>query len=108
MSSPIRRCSSWKPIDGRRPRCRRRRRSGRLGLRWSFIGPFETIDLNAPGGVPDYGERLGPLIHAIDQSRGRSEPWSAELMARVAEERRGVPPLDRRLMAPAGHKAKQE
>jgi 3-hydroxyacyl-CoA dehydrogenase len=21
-----------------------------LALRWSFIGPFETIDLNAPGG----------------------------------------------------------
>ena len=25
-----------------------------LGLRWSFMGPFETIDLNAPGGVADY------------------------------------------------------
>jgi L-gulonate 3-dehydrogenase len=24
-----------------------------LGLRWSFMGPFETIDLNAPGGVDD-------------------------------------------------------
>jgi len=24
-----------------------------LGLRWSFMGPFETIDLNAPGGVRD-------------------------------------------------------
>ena len=22
-----------------------------LGLRWSFMGPFETIDLNAPGGI---------------------------------------------------------
>ena len=22
-----------------------------LGLRWSFMGPFETIDLNAPGGL---------------------------------------------------------
>jgi 3-hydroxyacyl-CoA dehydrogenase len=25
-----------------------------LGLRWSFLGPFETIELNAPGGIPDY------------------------------------------------------
>ena len=25
-----------------------------LALRWSFMGPFETIDLNAPGGVGDY------------------------------------------------------
>ena len=28
-----------------------------LALRWSFMGPFETIDLNAPGGVRDYVER---------------------------------------------------
>jgi L-gulonate 3-dehydrogenase len=28
-----------------------------LGLRWSFMGPFETIELNAPGGIPDYCRR---------------------------------------------------
>jgi 3-hydroxyacyl-CoA dehydrogenase len=28
-----------------------------LGLRWSFMGPFETIEMNAPGGIPDYCER---------------------------------------------------
>jgi 3-hydroxyacyl-CoA dehydrogenase len=28
-----------------------------LAMRWSFIGPFETIDLNAPGGVRDYAKR---------------------------------------------------
>lgn len=28
-----------------------------LGLRWSFLGPFETIELNAPGGIPDYCRR---------------------------------------------------
>ncbi len=31
-----------------------------LGLRWSFMGPFETIELNAPGGIPDYCRRYGP------------------------------------------------
>lgn len=36
-----------------------------LGLRWSFMGPFETIDLNAPGGVLDYCERYGELYHEI-------------------------------------------
>ena len=30
-----------------------------LGTRWSFMGPFETIDLNAPGGLPDYLARYG-------------------------------------------------
>ena len=28
-----------------------------LGLRWAFMGPFETIEMNAPGGIPDYCER---------------------------------------------------
>jgi L-gulonate 3-dehydrogenase len=32
-----------------------------LGLRWGFMGSFETIDLDAPGGVADYARRLGPL-----------------------------------------------
>jgi len=28
-----------------------------LGMRWAFMGPFETIELNAPGGIPDYCRR---------------------------------------------------
>jgi L-gulonate 3-dehydrogenase len=28
-----------------------------LGLRWSFLGPFATIELNAPGGIADYCAR---------------------------------------------------
>jgi 3-hydroxyacyl-CoA dehydrogenase len=28
-----------------------------LGVRWSSLGPFETIELNAPGGIPDYCAR---------------------------------------------------
>jgi 3-hydroxyacyl-CoA dehydrogenase len=31
-----------------------------LGLRWSFMGPFETIELNAPGGIADYCRRYTP------------------------------------------------
>ena len=31
-----------------------------LGLRWSFMGPFETIELNAPGGIADYCRRYVP------------------------------------------------
>jgi len=34
-----------------------------LGLRWSFMGPFETIDLNAPGGLADYAARYGQVIY---------------------------------------------
>src|SRR5262245_24603448 len=33
-----------------------------LGLRWSFMGPFETIELNAPGGIADYCARYGSSL----------------------------------------------
>lgn len=36
-----------------------------LALRWSFMGPFETIDLNAPGGLADYAERFGPTYREV-------------------------------------------
>jgi L-gulonate 3-dehydrogenase len=61
-----------------------------LGWRWSFMGPFETIDLNAPGGVADYAHRLGPLCQEIAQSRTHEEPWSPELIWKVEAERRSV------------------
>jgi 3-hydroxyacyl-CoA dehydrogenase len=59
-----------------------------LGWRWSFMGPFETIDLNAPGGVADYANRLGPLYHSIARSRVDDGPWDAELIGRVERDRR--------------------
>ena len=36
-----------------------------LALRWSFMGPFETIDLNAPAGVRDYAERYQGIYSDI-------------------------------------------
>ena len=65
-----------------------------LGLRWSFMGPFETIDLNAPGGVADYAQRFGALLHSIAASRPSPQPWTDDLIARVTEERRDHLPLD--------------
>lgn len=62
--------------------------SAGLGLRWSFMGPFETVDLNAPGGIDDYARRLGPLYHRIAASRSDPLPWSEELVERVRAERR--------------------
>lgn len=59
-----------------------------LGWRWSFMGPFETIDLNAPGGVTDYAARLGPLYQSIAASRTHDEAWSAQLIGQVERERR--------------------
>ncbi|HWA19165.1 MAG TPA: 3-hydroxyacyl-CoA dehydrogenase [Devosia sp.] len=89
-----------------------------LGLRWSFMGPFETIDLNAPGGVADYASRLAPLYHRIAVSRTERKEWSPELVAKIAAERRAALPLediparsqwrDRRLMQLVAHRRAQE
>jgi L-gulonate 3-dehydrogenase len=84
-----------------------------LGLRWSFMGPFETIDLNAPGGVPDYAKRYGPVLHGM-MSNTRNDPWGEPLIAKVDGERRKIMAQDkhaereawrdRRLMALIAHK----
>ena len=46
-----------------------------LGLRWSFLGPFETIELNAPGGIPDYCARYTGFYKEL-ASRLRRSPRS--------------------------------
>lgn len=66
-----------------------------LGLRWAFMGAFETIDLNAPGGLDDYARRLGPLYHSIAASRTKPEPWSEELIVKINAERRARLPKNK-------------
>lgn len=62
-----------------------------LGLRWAFMGPFETIDLNAPGGIVDYAARLGGMYHAMAQSR-TPRAWPVDTIRRAGEERRAALP----------------
>ena len=50
-----------------------------IGLRWAFMGPFETIDLNAPGGIRDYVDRYEGLYRSLAQSQAVPVPWSGEL-----------------------------
>jgi L-gulonate 3-dehydrogenase len=88
-----------------------------LGWRWSFMGPFETIDLNAPGGVADYANRFGTLWHEIVKSRTHEEPWQPELIRKVEDERRSMLSMDdlatrrawrdRRLMALAASRKRE-
>ncbi|CAB3874810.1 3-hydroxyacyl-CoA dehydrogenase [Achromobacter animicus] len=63
-----------------------------LGLRWSFMGPFETIDLNAPGGIADYCRRYGGLYQSIGASQGDCVAWEGALVDALAEERRALLP----------------
>ena len=89
-----------------------------LALRWSFMGPIETIDLNAPQGVADYLERYGPTIRRVGDSQAAAEPWPDTIGATLDRERRADVPRerledatawrDRRMMALAAHKRDQE
>ena len=65
-----------------------------LGLRWSFMGPFETIDLNAPKGIDDYARRLGPMYVELAEGRRPAGPWSEEAVARATAERRAELPAE--------------
>ncbi|MEL6583388.1 MAG: 3-hydroxyacyl-CoA dehydrogenase [Pseudomonadota bacterium] len=47
-----------------------------LGLRWSLMGPFETIHLNAPGGVADYVERFGRMYAEMFADERGASPWT--------------------------------
>ncbi|TPN48164.1 MULTISPECIES: 3-hydroxyacyl-CoA dehydrogenase [unclassified Mesorhizobium] len=89
-----------------------------LALRWSFMGPFETIDLNAPGGVRDYVDRYQGIYSNIFPQMLRRVDWAGEVMATVEAERSKRLPRenlggrqvwrDRRLMALAAHKKKSD
>lgn len=85
-----------------------------LGLRWSVIGPFETVDLNTRGGISSHAQKMGPAYERMGAQRGQHDPWTPELVERVAAARRAAVPLeqwdervawrDRALMALARHR----
>lgn len=54
-----------------------------LGLRWSFMGPFETIELNAPGGVADYCERYTGFYKRLASDPARAEHYEGEYLKKV-------------------------
>ena len=85
-----------------------------LALRWSFMGPFETIDLNAPAGVRDYVERYQGIYANLFEQMQRRVDWAGPVLAQIEGERRAKLPAnqlverqkwrDRRLMALAAQK----
>ena len=89
-----------------------------LALRWSFMGPFETIDLNAPGGARDYVERYEPLFARMQETQQYMADWKGDLLDQIEADRRKQLPAeklgerqvwrDRRLMALAAHKRKAD
>jgi L-gulonate 3-dehydrogenase len=66
---------------------------GGLGIRWSVVGPFETVDLNTRGGIERHAELLGPAYEAMGAERGQHDPWTDELVSAVTRQRRALLPL---------------
>jgi L-gulonate 3-dehydrogenase len=88
-----------------------------LGLRWSFMGPIETIELNAPRGIADYCARYTGFYKRLQAEPAPPVVYEPENAARVI--RSWGKPLgpahhaaktrwrDTRLAALAAHKRKQ-
>lgn len=88
-----------------------------LGLRWSFLGPFETIELNAPGGIPDYCARYTGFYKELAAASAGPEVYQSPNVDRVIAAWPHQPTPERiaalttrrneRLAALVAHKAKQ-
>jgi L-gulonate 3-dehydrogenase len=87
-----------------------------LGLRWSFLGPFETIELNAPGGIPDYCARYTGFYKELASAAAGPEVYQSPNVDRVIAAWPHRPTSERlaaltqrrndRLAALAAHKAR--
>ncbi len=66
-----------------------------LGIRWSLMGPFETIHLNAPKGVADYVARFGPMYHNMfaDEATRRLPEWQTVVDAGLAAQMDDLHPV---------------
>lgn len=88
-----------------------------LAPRWSFMGPFETIDLNAPNGIEDYVQRYEPMYQALANQQLETADWAATLKAGLLRQRRDALPIedlaercawrDQQLLALLQHHARQ-
>ncbi len=89
-----------------------------IGLRWSFMGPFETMDLNAPEGFKDYAHRYRRSYESMGAQLRVAAPWEQDAIDRIETMRRRVASKekvadrqawrDRRLMALLAHMAAAE
>ena len=89
-----------------------------LGLRWSFMGPLETIELNAPGGIPDYCARYTGFYKGLAAAAAGPEVYESPNIDRVIAAWPHQPTPERiarltsrrneRLAALAAHKAEQD
>lgn len=63
-----------------------------LGLRWALMGPFETMDLNAPEGFLDYATRYGHHYQRMGRQLSVADDWPAEALEQIEAARRAAVP----------------
>ena len=61
-----------------------------LGPRWALSGPFETAELNTPGGIRAHAERLGRAYKRMGEARGETVDWHPDLINTVEKDRRAL------------------
>ncbi|XP_074551216.1 lambda-crystallin homolog [Halichoeres trimaculatus] len=66
-----------------------------LGMRYAFIGPMETIHLNAPEGLEDYMKRYGEGLKRVLASFGPVPDFCGEGSRSIAKEMCELIPNDR-------------
>ncbi|MDE0169635.1 MAG: 3-hydroxyacyl-CoA dehydrogenase [bacterium] len=57
-----------------------------LGRRWSIIGPLTTAELNTRGGIRAHARTVGAAYARMAVDRGSDNPWTEEVIERVAED----------------------
>ena len=60
-----------------------------LGLRWSFMGPFETVDLNSSKGIREYASIFGQTYNEM-MEKCSYPVWGETEIDRVTTARRSV------------------
>ena len=61
------------------------------------MGPFETIDLNAPGGIKDYMQRYGNMYLNMEKNNKIFPDWSETNAIKLEKERREILSTDQLL-----------
>ncbi|MEM8853362.1 MAG: 3-hydroxyacyl-CoA dehydrogenase NAD-binding domain-containing protein [Pseudomonadota bacterium] len=66
-----------------------------LGPRWALSGPFETAELNTPGGLLAHAARMGPAYKRMGEARGETDAgWPDDLVRTVERQRRAAVPAE--------------
>lgn len=59
-----------------------------LGLRWAFMGPFETMDMNSARGFKEYVTKYGSAYHGMLNAMRPTQPWNSGAVDRIEAWRR--------------------